>query len=89
MALGAGAPEVLRLILSHAALVIASGTVAGVAGAIALTRFLSSEIWQVKASDPATFAGFTLLLVVVAIFACLVPVRRALRVEPTIALRYE
>ena len=89
MALGAGAPEVFKLIVSQAALVIASGATVGLAGAMALTRFLSSEIWQVQADDPWTFAGFTLLLVAVAVFACLVPTRRALRVDPNIALRYE
>jgi putative ABC transport system permease protein len=89
MALGAGAPEVFKLIVSQAALVIASGAAVGLAGAMALTRFLSSEIWQVQADDPWTFAGFTLLLVAIAVFACLVPTRRALRVDPNIALRYE
>ena len=89
MALGAGAREVLRLIVSEAALVIGSGTVVGLAGAMALSRFLTSEIWEVKADDPGTFAGFTLLLVAIAVIACLVPVRHALRVDPNIALRYE
>jgi putative ABC transport system permease protein len=89
MALGAGAPEVLKLIVSQAGLVIASGAAVGLAGAMALTRFLSSEIWEVRADDPWTFGGFTLLLVAIAVFACLVPTRRALRVDPNIALRYE
>jgi putative ABC transport system permease protein len=89
IALGAGAREVLRLIVSEAALVIGSGTVVGLAGAMALSRFLTSEIWEVKADDPGTFAGFTLLLMALAVIACLVPVRHALRVDPNIALRYE
>jgi putative ABC transport system permease protein len=89
MALGAGAREVLTLILSQAALVIASGAAVGLGGAFALTRFLSSEIWQVKADDPGTFASFTLLLVGIAVGACLVPASRALKVDPTLALRHE
>jgi putative ABC transport system permease protein len=89
MALGAGAPDVLRMIVSQAALVIASGTAVGLAGAMALTRFLTSTIWEVKANDPWTFAGFTALLIAIAAFACLVPTRHAMKVDPTIALRYE
>jgi putative ABC transport system permease protein len=89
MALGAGAREVFQLIATQAALVIASGAAVGLAGAMALSRFLSSEVWEVKADDPWTFAGFTLLLVVIAVFASLIPTRRALRVDPTTALRHE
>jgi putative ABC transport system permease protein len=89
MALGAGARDVFKLIVTQALAVIASGTVAGLAGAIALTRFVSSEIWEVKANDPGTFAGFSLVLVVIAVLACLIPTRHAMRVDPTIALRYE
>jgi ABC-type antimicrobial peptide transport system permease subunit len=89
MALGAGARDVFKLIVTQALVVIASGTVAGLAGAIALTRFVSSEIWEVKANDPGTFAGFSLVLVVIAVLACLIPTRHAMRVDPTIALRYE
>ncbi len=89
MALGAGARDVFRLIVTQALVVIASGTAVGLAGAIALTRFVSSEIWEVKANDPGTFAGFSLLLVAIAVLACLIPTRHAMRVDPTIALRYE
>jgi putative ABC transport system permease protein len=89
IALGAGAREVISLVMSQAALVIGSGAAVGIAGAMALSRFLSSEIWEVKADDPGTFVGFTLLLVAIAIIAGLVPTLRALRVDPTIALRYE
>jgi ABC-type lipoprotein release transport system permease subunit len=59
------------------------------AGAMALTRYVSSEIWQVKADDPGTFAGFSMLLAAIAVLACLIPIRRAIRVDPTTALRYE
>jgi len=89
MALGAGAQDVLKLIVSQVALVIAGGTVAGLGGAMALSRFLSSQIWEIKSGDPWTFAGLTLLLAVIAVLACLVPTRQATRVDPTIALRYE
>jgi putative ABC transport system permease protein len=89
IALGAGAWDVLKLIVRQALIVIASGIAVGLAGAMALTRFISSEIWEVKAIDPATFAGVSLLLIATAIVACLVPTRRAVRVDPTTALRYE
>jgi putative ABC transport system permease protein len=89
MALGAGGWQVLRLVIHQAIWMIAAGLVLGVAGALALTRFISSELWEVQATDPATFAGVSLLLIAVALLACLVPTRRAARVDPTIALRYE
>jgi putative ABC transport system permease protein len=56
---------------------------------MALTRFLSSEIWEVSANDPGAFVSFTLVLTAIAVIACLVPTRRAVKVDPTIALRYE
>jgi putative ABC transport system permease protein len=89
MALGAGAPEVLKLTLSQTSLVIVTGTVMGLVGAMALTGFLSSEIWEVKADDPGTFAGLTVLLVAISVFACVVPTIQALRVDPITALRGE
>ena len=89
IALGAGAFDVFKLIVTQAAIVIAAGTAAGLAGALALTRFLTSEIWEVKAGDPGTFAALSLLLIAIAILACLIPTRQALRVDPTTALRYE
>jgi putative ABC transport system permease protein len=89
VALGAGGWDVLQLIVRQAALVIAIGAAAGLAGAMGLTRFLSSEIWEVNADDPGAFMSFTLILGAIAILACLVPARRAVRIDPTIALRYE
>jgi putative ABC transport system permease protein len=89
MALGAGAWEVLRLIIRQAVWMIAAGLALGLAGAMVLTRFLSSELWEVQSTDPATFVGVSLLLIAVALLACLVPTRRAVQVDPTIALRYE
>jgi putative ABC transport system permease protein len=89
MALGAGGWQVLRLVTRQAIWMIAAGLALGVAGAMTLTRFLSSELWEIQSTDPATFAGVSLLLIVVALLACLIPTRRAVQVDPTIALRYE
>jgi putative ABC transport system permease protein len=89
MALGAGGWQVLRLVIRQAAWMIASGLVLGLAASMALTRFISSELREVQSTDPATFAGVSLLLIAVALLACLVPTRRAVQVDPTIALRYE
>jgi len=89
IALGAAGWDVLKLILRQALLVMAGGVALGLAGAMALTRFISSEIWEVQATDPATFAGVTLLLMAISVLASVVPTRRAVRVDPTTALRYE
>jgi len=89
MALGAGGWDVLKLIFRQALIVISGGVAVGIVGAAALTRFISSEIWEVKTADPATFAGLAVLLMAIAIFACVVPTRRAVQVDPTSALRHE
>ncbi|MBV8897603.1 MAG: ABC transporter permease [Acidobacteriaceae bacterium] len=89
MALGAGAWDVLKLIGRQAIVVIAIGAAVGIAGAMALTRFISSELWEVKATDPETFIAVTALLVAVAIVACVLPTRRAVLVDPNHALRHE
>jgi putative ABC transport system permease protein len=89
MALGAGGWDVFKLIFRQALVVIAAGVAVGIAGASALTRFISSEIWEVKTTDPGTFAGLTVLLMAIAIFACVAPTRRAVQVDPTNALRHE
>ena len=89
MALGAGGWDVLSLVLRQGVWLVAAGLIVGIGGALALTRFISSELWEVEATDPLTFVSVSLLLVAVAILACLIPTRRAVRVDPTIALRYE
>jgi putative ABC transport system permease protein len=89
IALGADGWGVLRLMLRQALVVIAGGVVMGIAGASGLTRFISSEIWEVKTTDPGTFAALTVLLTAIALVACVVPTRRAVGVDPTIALRHE
>ena len=89
VALGAGAAEVVRLVGGRALLLIAVGLSAGLGGALALTRLLQSQLWGVTPTDPATFAGAIVLLVLVALAACALPLRRATGVDPTIALRCE
>jgi putative ABC transport system permease protein len=66
-----------------------SGIVVGIVIGLALTRFMSSLLFGVSAADPLTYVTVTLLLLVVAVAACLVPARRAARVDPMVALRYE
>jgi putative ABC transport system permease protein len=89
MALGAQPRNMLALILGRGARLALIGIAAGVLGALALTRFLSSLLFGVAAKDPLTFAGVALLLFGVALGACYVPARRAMRVDPMVALRYE
>jgi putative ABC transport system permease protein len=89
MALGAGPPEVLGLVIRQALILIAIGLGLGLAASLALTRVIQSALFGVTATDPATFTGVSLLLTLVALFACLVPTQRAIRVDPTVALRYE
>ena len=89
MALGARGLHVLQLIFRQALAVIAGGLVLGLVGAAGLTRFISSEIWEVKTKDTGTFAGLAVLLAAIALLACLAPTRRAVRVDPMDALRHE
>ena len=89
MALGALSRDVLRLVLGQAAKLAMMGVVVGIAVALALTRLMSTLLFGVSATDPTTFAGVALLLVVVALAASYVPVRRAMKLDPVVALRYE
>jgi putative ABC transport system permease protein len=89
MALGAGRRDVLRMVLRQALLLSAIGAVAGAAGAFAMTRWLRDMLFQVDPADPLTLAAVALFLVIVAIGASIVPARRATRIDPMIALRYE
>jgi putative ABC transport system permease protein len=89
MALGAQRRDVLRLVLGEGMWIAATGVAMGLAAALALTHFLSSQLFGVSATDPITFSGVALLLATVALLACYIPARRATRVDPIIALRYE
>src|SRR5216683_4951529 len=89
VALGAGSGDVLRMILGRGLRTIFIGVAIGIAGALALTRTVESLLFGVTATDPLTFGGVTLLLVGAALLACFIPARRATKVDPMVALRYE
>ncbi len=89
LALGAGARDVLRLIMGEGFSLTLVGVGIGLAGAFGLTRFLSSMLYGVRSSDPATFLAVPLVVASVALFASYIPARRAMRVDPMIALRHE
>jgi len=89
MALGARPADVLRMILTEGLKLVVIGVVFGVAAALTLTRLLAGMIYGVSMRDPLVFVAVNLLLVTVSLAACYVPARRAMRVDPLIALRYE
>lgn len=89
MALGARPADVLRLVMREAAGVCAAGAAAGLAAALALSRLMGGLLYGVGATDPATFAVVAAVLSVVALAATYVPARRAVRVDPLLALRAE
>jgi putative ABC transport system permease protein len=89
MALGAVQRDVLALVVRQGFTLAALGLVAGVAGALALTRLMRSLLFSVSATDPAVFFGIVALLAAIALLACYLPARRAARVDPMVALRHE
>jgi len=89
MALGAQASDVLQQVVRRGMLLAMGGIAIGMAGSWVVTRFLSSLLFGVRPTDPITFALVPLILVVVTLVACLLPARRATKVDPMVALRYE
>jgi putative ABC transport system permease protein len=89
MAMGAERTDVMKFIVGQGIKVIAAGVGLGIIGALALTRFLTSMLYGVKPTDPLTFVAVSLLLALVAVLANYIPARRATKVDPLVALRYE
>jgi ABC-type antimicrobial peptide transport system permease subunit len=89
VALGSTSAGILRLVLREAFELVAIGLILGVAGAASLQRAVASEIYGVRPLDPLVLASVMALLAIVALAACSVPARRAIRVDPIVALRYE
>jgi predicted permease len=89
IALGAQRSDILRLILGQGGTLAGVGIALGFAAALGLTRLMSGLLFGVKPADPLTFAAVALLLSLIALIACYVPARRAMRVDPVVALRYE
>jgi len=89
MALGAQRRDVVRMVLGEGLRVALVGVAVGIVAALALTHLMTQMIFGVRAVDPLTFAGVAILLTLVALAACYIPARRAMRVDPIVALRYE
>jgi putative ABC transport system permease protein len=89
IALGAQRAEVMRLVGGQGARMALVGAAIGTVAALGLARLMTAQLFGVSAHDPLTFAGTAILLMLVAIGACYIPARRAMRVDPIVALRHE
>ena len=89
MALGARRGDVLKLVFGHGLAVTSIGLAVGLAAAFGVTRFLSALLYGISPNDPVTLLSVSLGLALVALLACYLPARRAMRVDPMVALRYE
>jgi len=89
MAMGAQSKDVLGMILRQGLVLTGWGLLAGLILSFTATRFLKSLLFQISAADPITFISVSLLLLVITMAACYLPARRATRVDPLVALRYE
>jgi len=89
VALGAQQSEILRMILGQGFLIVAMGLIVGCASAFAFARLISNFLVGVSPGDPATYSAVTIVLGLIALLACYIPARRAMRVDPMVALRYE
>jgi ABC-type antimicrobial peptide transport system permease subunit len=89
IALGAQVVDVLRLVIGHGMKSVVLGIVIGLGGALALTRLIAHLLFEVRATDPLTFAVVALSLIFVAFLACYLPARRATKIDPIVTLRYE
>jgi predicted permease len=87
LALGAGRADVMRMVVRQGMSLAISGTVVGLGGALVVARALAGLLYGVRPADPLTFGAVTVVLITVALIACYVPARRAIRVDPVIALR--
>jgi len=89
MALGAQTADLVRMLFRSTLVLVGAGITIGAAGALAVTRLLARLLFEVKPNDPSTIAAVALTLVCAALAACYIPARRAMRVDPMVALRYE
>jgi putative ABC transport system permease protein len=89
LALGASPENVLLMVVKEGFVLALAGVAIGIAAALTLTRLMETMLFEVSETDPLTFASVSIVLLVVALAACWIPARRATRVDPMVALRYE